>query len=137
MKYQLYSEENTKELAQNIAKDLQAGDFIFLSGDLGSGKTTFSRYLIQNIANDTTIEVVSPTFPIIQYYDNLPQPIIHADFYRLEHEDEIEELGLDSYLLDAIFIIEWPEIGQKILPLPKYHLNFKLHNNSRYVTILK
>ncbi len=92
-----------------IAAQLRAGDVVALTGDLGAGKTTLARAILQALGHEG--EVPSPTFTIIETYDG-PQmhiPAVHADFYRLERPGEAEELGLDDYREGAALIAEWPD----------------------------
>ena len=90
-----------------IARQLKAGDVIALSGDLGTGKTTLSRAILAALGHRG--DVPSPTFTLIEMYDDLAVPVVHADFYRLEDPREIEEIGLDDYRTDAALLAEWPE----------------------------
>ena len=93
-------------LGARIAERLRAGDVVALSGPLGSGKTTLARAIIAALGHPG--EVPSPTFTIVETYD-LDPPLVHADFYRLEHPREAEELGLDDYREGAALLAEWPE----------------------------
>ena len=90
-----------------IAARLQAGDVIALSGVLGTGKTTLARAILAALGHDG--EVPSPTFTIVETYDTLRVPVVHADFYRLARPGEADELGLDDYRDGAALIAEWPE----------------------------
>jgi tRNA threonylcarbamoyladenosine biosynthesis protein TsaE len=92
-----------------IAAALRIGDVVALEGGLGAGKTTLARAIIAALGY--TSEVPSPTFTIIECYDAPPlrMPIVHADFYRLESPDELNELGLDDYREGAVLIAEWPD----------------------------
>lgn len=90
-----------------IAGQLSPGDVVALSGDLGSGKTTLARAIIASLGHPG--EVPSPTFTIVETYDALCPPLVHADFYRLNHPREAAELGLDDYREGAALIAEWPE----------------------------
>lgn len=94
-------------LGARIATRMRAGDVIALSGPLGAGKTTLARAILR--AAGHVGEVPSPTFTLIEMYDTLDPPVAHADFYRLEHPAEAEELGLDDYREGAVLIAEWPE----------------------------
>ncbi|MEP5939177.1 MAG: tRNA (adenosine(37)-N6)-threonylcarbamoyltransferase complex ATPase subunit type 1 TsaE [Erythrobacter sp.] len=92
-----------------IAGQLRAGDVVALSGGLGTGKTTLSRAILTALGHEG--DVPSPTFTIIECYD-APQmrlPIVHADFYRLDNPDEVQELGLDDYRDGAALLAEWPQ----------------------------
>ena len=104
----LVGEEATIDLGAKLALNLRAGDCISLIGDLGAGKTTLSRGLIQAILGADT-EVPSPTYTIVQTYETDPAPIWHFDLYRLEDSAEIYELGIEEAFDSAICLIEWPE----------------------------
>ena len=98
--------EAMQGLGALIAAQLRAGDVLALSGPLGSGKTTLARAIIAALGHEG--EVPSPTFTIVETYE-LDPPLVHADFYRLEREQEAAELGLDDYRAGAALIAEWPE----------------------------
>lgn len=95
-------------LGARIAAQLQPGDVVALSGDLGAGKTTLARAILRALGH--TGEVPSPTFTIIEPYDAPPLrlPVAHADFYRLERPEDVAELGLDDYRDGGVLIAEWP-----------------------------
>jgi tRNA threonylcarbamoyladenosine biosynthesis protein TsaE len=90
-----------------IAQRLRTGDVVALSGGLGAGKTTLARAIIAALGHEG--EVPSPTFTIVETYDDLRVPLVHADFYRLDRPAEADELGLDDYRQGAALIAEWPE----------------------------
>ena len=90
-----------------IAARLRPGDVVALSGGLGAGKTTLARGIIAALGHEG--EVPSPTFTIVEVYDNLRVPLVHADFYRLDRPGEADELGLDDYREGAALLAEWPE----------------------------
>ena len=100
-----------ERLGGEIARVLRAGDVVALSGGLGAGKTTLARAIIAALGHAG--EVPSPSFAIIETYDPpaLRLPLVHADFYRLKHPEEVEELGLDDYRQGAALIAEWPEMA--------------------------
>jgi len=116
---ELKSLDSTKKIAEAIAINLQKNDFILLSGNLGSGKTTFTRFLInflQEKNNRPLEEILSPTFNIVQYYDlGKDLRIAHYDFYRLKKESEISNIGLLDTAKEFINIVEWPEFIMKSL----------------------
>ncbi|MEI6170365.1 MAG: tRNA (adenosine(37)-N6)-threonylcarbamoyltransferase complex ATPase subunit type 1 TsaE [Pseudomonadota bacterium] len=116
---ELKSLDSTKKIAEAIAINLQKNDFILLSGNLGSGKTTFTRFLInflQEKNNRPLEEILSPTFNIVQYYDlGKDLRIAHYDFYRLKRESEISNIGLLDTAKEFINIVEWPEFIVKSL----------------------
>lgn len=90
-----------------LARDLRPGDVLSLCGSLGAGKTTLARAVLAALGH--TGDVPSPTFTILETYDHLRIPIVHADFYRLEDIAELQELGLDEYREGAALLAEWPE----------------------------
>jgi tRNA threonylcarbamoyladenosine biosynthesis protein TsaE len=95
-----------EDFGRRIAARLRAGDVVALSGGLGAGKTTLARAIIAALGHAG--EVPSPTFTIVETYDALDPPLVHADFYRLERSQDAEELGLDDYREGAALIAEWP-----------------------------
>ncbi|CAH0496639.1 tRNA (adenosine(37)-N6)-threonylcarbamoyltransferase complex ATPase subunit type 1 TsaE [Novosphingobium sp. CECT 9465] len=99
----------SQALAHRIAADLRSGDVVALTGGLGAGKTTLARAIIASLGHDG--EVPSPSFAIIEVYDppSVRLPLVHADFYRLEHPSEADEIGLDDYRQGAALLAEWPE----------------------------
>jgi tRNA threonylcarbamoyladenosine biosynthesis protein TsaE len=100
-----------------IAARLRGGDVIALSGGLGAGKTTLARAVIAALGHAG--EVPSPTFTILETYDDLAVPLVHADFYRLERPEEAEELGLDDYREGRALLAEWPEQAGGFLHEPQ------------------
>jgi tRNA threonylcarbamoyladenosine biosynthesis protein TsaE len=102
----LVDEAATQELGARLARGLRPGDVITLSGPLGVGKTALVRAIIASLGHRG--EVPSPSFAIVQPYDELMPPVWHVDLYRIEHPEELEELGLDS-ISDAVLLVEWPE----------------------------
>ncbi|MBA4354058.1 MAG: tRNA (adenosine(37)-N6)-threonylcarbamoyltransferase complex ATPase subunit type 1 TsaE [Novosphingobium sp.] len=101
--------EASQALARRIATELRPGDVVALSGGLGAGKTTLARAIIASLGHEG--EVPSPSFAIIEVYDPpaVRLPLVHADFYRLEHPSEADEIGLDDYRQGAALLAEWPE----------------------------
>ena len=105
----------TEALGRAIAPLLAQGDVIALFGDLGAGKTTLTRGILTGLGHSG--DVASPTFPIVQSYDDLPLPLWHVDLYRIEDEAELDELGLDEALGEGAVVIEWPErLGDALWP---------------------
>jgi tRNA threonylcarbamoyladenosine biosynthesis protein TsaE len=94
--------------AARIAERLAPGDVVALEGPLGAGKTTLARFILA--ACGYAGDVPSPTFTIVETYDPpaVRLPIVHADFYRLDHPAEAQELGLDDYREGAALLAEWP-----------------------------
>lgn len=102
----LDDEAATLAAGATLAGLIRSGDIVALSGDLGAGKTTLVRGLLRALGHAG--EVPSPSFAIVQPYEDLDPPVWHADLYRLEESAELAELGLDS-LADSVLVVEWPE----------------------------
>jgi tRNA threonylcarbamoyladenosine biosynthesis protein TsaE len=102
----LADEEATARLGARLAAVARAGDVVTLSGPLGVGKTALARGFIAALGHDG--DVPSPSFAIVQPYEDLHPPVWHVDLYRIEEASEIEELGLDC-AADAVLLVEWPE----------------------------
>lgn len=101
---------STAQAGAALAPLLRAGDVVLLYGDLGAGKTTWTRGLIQALSPEIT-QVVSPTFTLVQLYDTPTFPIFHYDLYRLPEDapDAILELGWDDAVMDGLVLVEWPQ----------------------------
>ncbi len=111
----LPNEAATERLGEDLAMALKAGDVLALKGDLGAGKSTLARALIRALADDTGLEVPSPTFTLVQSYD-AALPVHHFDLYRLADESELDELGFDEALAEGAALVEWPERAAGHLP---------------------
>jgi len=116
-----------QKITNKIKSILLPGDVIFLYGQIGVGKTTFVRLLINNYENENNLkksEVLSPTFNIVFEYDMKNFTIQHYDLYRLKNEKEIENIGLFTNLEKNITIVEWPELIKK-KPINRIDLFFE------------
>ena len=112
-KIDLSSEKKTEEVASKILKKLKPGDIIFLYGEMGVGKTTFVRYLINSYQKENKLkltEVTSPTYNLLHEYKFNGIKIYHYDLFRLKNEEEIKNLDLFHDNIDTITLIEWPQI---------------------------
>jgi tRNA threonylcarbamoyladenosine biosynthesis protein TsaE len=103
----LKDEKATLALGRKLARLLQAGDVVTLSGALSAGKTTLVRGLIGALGHKG--EVPSPSFAIVQPYEALTPPVWHVDLYRIENASDLDELGLDDIREDGVLIVEWPD----------------------------
>ena len=103
----LADEAATARVGTALAAVLRAGDVVTLSGPLGAGKTTLARALLLALGEEG--EVPSPSFALVQPYDALRLAMWHADLYRIEHPDELRELGLNEVLAEGALLVEWPE----------------------------
>lgn len=103
----LADEAATRAFGAALATALRPGDVVTLCGPLGAGKTTLARGLVHALGEAG--EVPSPSFALVQPYDDLPLPVWHADLYRIDYPSELLELGLDEILDHGALIVEWPE----------------------------
>jgi tRNA threonylcarbamoyl adenosine modification protein YjeE len=114
---ELADEAATNALAGQVASYVGAGDLVALSGELGSGKTTFARALIRTLTGEADLEVPSPTYTLMQIYEGTNFPIVHADLFRINNPSELAELGWDESAEGAVVIVEWPEqAGDALAP---------------------
>ena len=107
----------TEAFGARLAALLRAGDVVALSGELGAGKTTLARGLLRGLGFEG--DVASPTFPLVIAYEppETRLPLWHVDLYRIEDEEEVDELALGDARLDAALVIEWPErLGRSLWP---------------------
>lgn len=118
----LYSEADTESLAEQLASLVSSGS-VWLSGDLGAGKTTLTRYWLQALGHKGAVK--SPTYTLVEPYSIEQQKgaaklVYHTDLYRIEDPEELSLIGFDEYLSDpdALVIIEWPSRADKYLPPP-------------------
>ena len=135
----LKSLEDTKNLSKKITRIIKAGDVIFLYGEIGTGKTTFTRFVINYFENKNKIknsDVLSPTFNIVYDYDVGKEKILHYDLFRLKDYNDISQLGMFETSNESIKIVEWPELI-KAKPNDRIDIFFKYSKltNSRNVKI--
>jgi tRNA threonylcarbamoyladenosine biosynthesis protein TsaE len=104
----LADEAATAQLGVAIARQLEAGEAVCLSGPLGAGKSTLARALVRALTTAHE-DVPSPTFTLVQFYEGARLKVAHFDLYRLSNSDEAYEIGLDEALEDGAVVIEWPE----------------------------
>ena len=126
-----------KKIANNIQKIVLPGDCIFLYGEIGAGKTTFARLLINNYEFENNIaksEVLSPTFNIVYDYEIKDMKIMHYDLYRLKDYNDIIELGMFEDHNQYLTLIEWPELIKES-PKSRIEIYFKYSNNLNDRTI--
>lgn len=128
------NEKDTQNIANKIANSINGTNLVLcLNGDLGAGKTTFTRHLIRNLQNNKFVnEIPSPTFTLLQIYDYQLGQIYHYDFYRLDKIEELFELNFSESLRNNICIIEWANKFKKALPVDRVEIDFEIiSENSR------
>lgn len=113
----------TQKIALSLGSILKKNDVLALKGNLGAGKTTFARFLIQSLTSLQT-PVPSPTFTLVQLYETSQSTLWHFDFYRLENPFEAFELGLEESFKTGICLLEWPEKVDPLLPSSLLVLEF-------------
>ncbi len=131
---ELKSEQDTKDLAAYIAPLLKQGNVLCLYGDLGSGKTFFTKQIGKILG--VREEISSPSFVLLNEYKTRKFPLYHVDLYRLKKEDELLDLGLQDMLDRGVTIIEWPELAEHLLPYRTFSLYFHYDGIKRWVKII-
>ena len=133
-KYVVYSESDTEELAENIESEHFPGMVICLNGELGSGKTVFTKAFASALGIKE--QVTSPTFNIIKEYQDGELPLYHMDVYRLD--GKIDELGFDEYFNgEGVTIIEWADMINDHLPKERLDIFIKVTGEDSRTIILK
>ena len=139
-KIDITSEKLTKELAKEFTKYLKGGEFVFLYGEIGVGKTTFVKYFIneyQKINNLTQTEITSPTFSLLNEYQLKDIRIKHYDLFRINRKEDIKNLDIFEKDNKLITLIEWPQLLTDTQNIKSIDLNFHYLNdlNNRSVVI--
>ena len=127
-------------ISKKISNHLSKKDCIFLIGDIGVGKTTFTRYLINNLQKEKNLdptEVLSPTFNLLHEYDIKDLQIMHYDLYRIRESEELNHLGIFTDSKNSIKIIEWPDLIKTPLEDKlEIYLNYSKNENEREMKIV-
>ena len=131
--YPLKDEAATLAFGANLAHILKVGDCVALRGDLGAGKTTLVRGLIQSQLGD--IQVPSPTYTLVQSYDFPDYELWHCDLYRLEQPEDAYELGLMDAFEEAAVILEWPDRLGHLLPKTALEISLTFDGDARIATL--
>ncbi len=122
------SEKETEQIARQFANALSPGDVVLLEGNLGAGKTFFVKALLKNFGVENAN---SPTFAIVNEYSNGELKFYHFDFYRINKEYELYDIGIEDYISDenAITFIEWADLFPNAVPKADYKIKIELYRD--------
>ena len=131
--------DHLNQISKSISKKLENGDYIFLIGEIGVGKTTFTRFLINNLQNQKGLketEVLSPTFNLLYVYEIKDLKVMHYDLYRIKKANELDHLGIFSENEKTVKIIEWPDLIKTPLTNKlEIHLEYVKNDKERKMKI--
>ncbi len=126
------TDEQTESIAGELALAVSKGMIIHLEGDLGAGKTTFARGFLRKLGFEGAVK--SPTYNIVQSYQTDHFTVYHFDLYRISDLEELEALGIRDYFDgDAICLLEWPEKGNGLLPVPDIRIKLDYEGKGRQI----
>jgi tRNA threonylcarbamoyladenosine biosynthesis protein TsaE len=122
-------------MGRELAKDIRAGSVLALKGELGSGKTLFTKGLVAGLG--TSAPVSSPTFTIVHEYLGWRLPVYHFDFFRLDNRESVARLGLDDYLFgDGVSVIEWADRFPDLVPDRAHWISFEIKSERQRIITL-
>ena len=124
MIYESLSEKDTFDLGMKLGENAKPGQIVCIDGDLGVGKTVFTKGFAKGLGVED--DVVSPTFTIIQEYNDGKLPLYHFDVYRIGHPDEMYDIGFEEYFFgEGVCLIEWSNLIEELLPEDSIHINIE------------
>ena len=138
-KVDISSEKKLEEFANNLSTELKKGDIFFLFGEMGVGKTTFVKFLINNLQlkfKQKLTEVTSPTFNIMNEYNIKDLSIKHYDLYRLKSSKELQDLNMFNENNKSILLVEWPQIiKEKPDSVTKLYFEYENEYKNRFIKV--
>ena len=137
-KIDISSEKSTKELAEKLTSYFKGGEYVFLYGEMGVGKTTFIKYFINKFQTDERLkltEVTSPTFNLLNEYKTNNFMIKHYDLFRIKNSSEIKDLDIFEKNQKIITLVEWPQLLKNSNKAESIDLLFKYENNLQNRTV--
>ena len=134
----IYSESvlQTEQAGYEFAEILKSGDFVALNGDLGAGKTAFTRGIVSRLVPECSTSVHSPTFTVVNEYEGEGINVYHFDFYRLKNEDDLYACGFDDYFdRGGVVVAEWADMFETGWFGKTYTVDIKKDGEKRIITI--
>ena len=137
-KIDITSEKSTKELAEKLTSYFKGGEYVFLYGEMGVGKTTFVKYFVNKFQTTDKLElteVTSPTFNLLNEYETKNFVIKHYDLFRIKTSLEIKDLGIFEKNKKIITLVEWPQLLEKNTKVKSIDIFFKYENKLKNRTV--